>query len=120
MKTLKMRTKPLHKLEPQEVIRHTLNSWEHCFMISNGSMRQLKVKTLYSSIIPPFGYLKWHGFHGNPLCDFKDWECSFKNIHISAVSHPRTLNLVSSYFADKARLQDCQICKLSHLNIHEC
>ena len=26
-----------------------------------------------------------------------------KNIHISAASHPRTLNLVSSYFADKTR-----------------
>ena len=44
MKTLKMRTKPLHKLEPQGVIRHTLNSWEHNLLISNGSMRQLKVK----------------------------------------------------------------------------
>ena len=83
-------------------------------------LRQLKVKTLYSSIIHPFGYLKWHGFHGNPLYDFKDWECSFKNIHISAVSHHRILNLVLNYFADKARLQDCRICKLSHLNIHEC
>ena len=78
MKTLKMRTKPLHKLEHQGVIRSTLNSWEHSLLISNGSIRQLKVKTLYSSIIHPFGYLKWHGFHGNPSCDYKDWECSFK------------------------------------------
>ena len=111
MKTLKMRSKPLHKLEPQEVIRRTFNSWEHSLLISNGSMRQLKVKTLFSSIIHPFGYLKWHGFHVNPLRDSKDWECSFKNIYISAASHPRTINLVSSYFADKARLQDCRICK---------
>ena len=83
-------------------------------------MRQLKVKTPYSSIIHPFGYLKWHGFHSNPLFDLKDWECSFKHIHISAVSHPRVLNLESSYFADKARLLDCPICKLPRLNIHEC
>ena len=35
-------------------------------------MRQLKVKkTLYSSIIHPFGYSKWHGFHRNPLCYIK-------------------------------------------------
>ena len=88
-------------------------------MISNGSMEHFKVKTLYSLIIHLFGYLKWHGFHGNPLCDVKDWECSFKNIHISAASHPRTITLVSSYFSDKARLQDCQICKSPHLNFHE-
>ena len=93
----------LHTLEPQGVIRLTLYSKENCLLISNGSMRQLNVKTLYSSIIYPFGYLKWHGFHGNPLCDFKDWECSFKNILISAASHHRTLNLAPSYFADKAR-----------------
>ena len=110
----------MHKLEPQGVIRRTFNSWEQSLLISNGSMRQLKVKTLYTSIKHPFGYLKWHGSHGNPLWDFKDWECSFKFIYISAASHSRTLNLVSSYFADKARLQDCQICKLSYLNIHEC
>ena len=61
-------------------------------MISNGSMRQIKVKTLYSLGIHPFVCLKWHGFHGNPLCDFKDWEYSFKNIHILAASHPRTFN----------------------------
>ena len=104
MKSLKTRIKPLHTLEPQGIIRPTLNSWEHCLLILNGSMRQLNVKkTLYSSIIHLFGYLKWHGFHGNPICDFKDWECSFKNIHISAAAHPRTLILVSSYFADKAR-----------------
>ena len=60
------------------------------------------------------------GLHDTPLCDFKDWECSFKNIHISAASHPRTLNLVSSYLTDKACLQDCWICKLPNLNIHEC
>ena len=51
-------TKPLHKLEPQGVIGPTLNSWEHSLLISNGSMRQLKVKTLYSSIIHPFGYFE--------------------------------------------------------------
>ena len=62
----------MHKLEPQEVIRPTLNSWEHCLLISNNLMRQRKVKTLYSSIIHPLGDLKWHGFHGNLLCDFKD------------------------------------------------
>ena len=78
MKTLKMGTKPLHKLEPQEVIRPTLNTWEHCLLISNGSTKQLKVKSLCSSIIHPFGYLKWYGFRGNPLCDFKDCGYSLK------------------------------------------
>ena len=50
----------------------------------------------------------------------KTGSVAVKNIHISAASHSRTLNLVSSYFSGKARLQDCWICKLSHLNIHEC
>ena len=72
-----MRTKPLHKLESQGVIR------------------LFKGKKLCFSIINPFGYFKIHGFHGNPLYDFKDWEHSYKNIHISAASHPRAHNLLS-------------------------
>ena len=71
-----MRTKPLHKLESQGVIRPTLNSSELFLLMSFGSMRHFKGKNLCSSIINPFGYFKIHGFHGNPLYDFKDWEHS--------------------------------------------
>ena len=28
---------------------------------------------MFPQIINPFGYVKLHGFHGNPLCDFKEW-----------------------------------------------
>ena len=38
--------------------------------------------------------MKFHGFHGNPLCDFKEWGYTYKNTHISTVSHPRLLNMV--------------------------
>ena len=115
-----MRTKPLHKLEPQGVIRPTLKSEELFLLMSNGSMRQFKVKRkLRSSIINPFGYFKIHGFHSNPLFDFKDCEHSFKNIHISAASHPRAHNLLSNQSAEIALFPDDQIFKLSYMNIHE-
>ena len=91
-----MRTTPLHKLESQGVIRPTLNSYEFFLLMPNGSKRQFKGKKLCSSIINPFGYLKIHGFYGNLLYDFKDWEHSYKNIHISAASLPRAHNLLSN------------------------
>ena len=42
-----MNAKPLHKLEPQGVIRprFTFNSYEHFLLMPNGSMRSLKGKT---------------------------------------------------------------------------
>ena len=44
-------------------------------MMSNALMRSLEGKILCSSIKKnSFGYVKLHGFRGNPLCDFKDWE----------------------------------------------
>ena len=43
-----------------------------------------------------FGYVELHGFHGNPLHNFKERGCTYKNTHISAAIHPRTLNLVSN------------------------
>ena len=88
-------------------------------MMSNGSMRQFKVNKLCSSIINPFRYFKIHGFHGNPLYDFKDWEHSYKNIHISAASHPRAHNLLSNLSAEIALFHDDQMFKLSNINIHE-
>ena len=91
-----MRTKSLHKLESQRVISPTLNSLELFLLMSNGSMRQFKGKKLCSSIINSFGYFKIHGFHGNPLYDFKDCDHSYKNIHITAASHPRAHNLLSN------------------------
>ena len=62
--------------------------------------------------------MKLHGFHGNP-CDFREWGCFYKNTHISAATHPRTLNLVTSLFEDIAVVLAGWICKLSYLNIHE-
>ena len=49
----------------------------------------------------------------------KYWEGTYKNIHISTATHPRTVNLVSNYSADIALLCDGWICKLFVLNIHE-
>ena len=87
--------------------------------MSNGSMRQFKVNKLCSSIINPFFYFKIHGFHGNPLCDFKDWGHSYNNIHISAASHLRAHNLLSNLSAEIALFHDDQMFKLSNINIHE-
>ena len=114
-----MRTKPLNKLESQGVIRPTLNSLELFLLVSNGSMRQFKGIQLCSSIINPFGYFKIHGFHGNPSYDLKEWEHRYKNIHISAASHPRAHNLLSYLSAEIALFHDDQIFKLSNMNIHE-
>ena len=82
-------------------------------------MRPLKGKQISSPIIKPFGYVKLHGFHGNLLCDFKEWGCFYKNSHISAATRPRTLNLVSNLAKDISVVLAGWICKLSNLNIHE-
>ena len=66
-----------------------------------------------------FCYEKLHGFHGNPVCDFKEWGCFYENTHISGATHPRTLNLVSNLFKDIAVVLAGWICKSSDLNIHE-
>ena len=87
--------------------------------MSIGSMRQFKDKKLCSSMINSFGYFKIHGSHGNPLYDFKDWEHSYKNIHISAASHPRAHNLLSNLSAEIALFHDDQISKSSYMDIHE-
>ena len=57
---------------------------------------------MFPEIINPFGYVTLHGFHGNPLYDFEEWECFYKNTHISAATHPRTVNLVSNLPKDIA------------------
>ena len=62
--------------------------------------------------------MKLHGFHGNPLCDFKDWGMYLQNAHISAATDPKILNLVSNYFEDIALFFHGRICKLSNVNIH--
>ena len=41
-----------------------------------------------------FDYMKFHCFHGNPLCDIKEWVYVQKETRISAATHPRVLNLV--------------------------
>ena len=63
--------------------------------------------------------VKLHGFHGNTLCDFKEWGVPSKKTHISAATHHITLNLISNFSLDMARLLDDKICKLSNLNIQE-
>ena len=78
-----------------------------------------KGKNYVTPIINPFGYVKVHAFHGNPLCFFKEWECFYKTTHISAATHPKTLNLVSNLFKDIAVVLAGWMCKLSNLNIHE-
>ena len=86
--------------------------------MSNSSIRQFKGKNLCSSIINTFGYFKINGSHGNPLYDFKDWEHSYKTIHISAASHSRAHNLVSNLSAEIALFHVGQIFK-SNMIIHE-
>ena len=65
----------------------------------------------------PFGYVKLHGFHAKPLRNFKEWGCLYKNTHISAATHPRTLHLVSYLFKDIAVVLAGWISKLFNLNI---
>ena len=31
--------------------------------------------------------MKIHGFHGNPLCEFKEWGYTYKNTYISIATH---------------------------------
>ena len=53
-----------------------------------------KQKNIVLKKLMHFGYMKFYGLRGNPLCDFKEWGCTYKNTHISAATHPRILNLV--------------------------
>ena len=103
---LKMRTKLLHKLEPKGLFRPALDSYEYFFFMPNGSVRQFKGKNL-CSIINPISNLKCMV----SMAIHYDWESSYKNIHITAAIHPRTLNLVSNKSADIARLHDGRICR---------
>ena len=32
--------------------------------------------------------MKFYGLHGNPLCDFKEWGCTYKKNHISTAPYP--------------------------------
>ena len=63
-------------------------------------------------------FIKNHDFHGNPLYKFKDWEHSYKHIHISAASDPRAHNLLSNESAEISLFHDDQIFKLSNMNIY--
>ena len=38
--------------------------------------------------------MKFHGFHGNPFRNLKEWGHTYKNTHISAATHHIILNLV--------------------------
>ena len=112
---LKMRTKPLEKNSTTWGNRPTLNT-KHFLLISNVQIRPPKGKTI---MFPHhFGYVKLHGFHGNPFCEFIEWgwECFYKNTPISAATPHRILNLVSK---GMALLLAGRICKLSNFNIYE-
>ena len=63
-----------------------------------------------------FGNMK---LHGNPFCDFKELGCPYKNMHISAATHHRILNLVPNQFLDIAILFGGWKCKLSNIHIHD-
>ena len=56
-------------------------------------------KKILSSKIQ-FGYVKLYGFHGNPLCDFRECGCTYKNAHITAATHHRKLNFVPNKLLD--------------------
>ena len=49
----------------------------------------------------------------------QEWGCNYKNIHISAATHPRTLNLVSNQLLDLAHLHDGWLCKYFNFHIHK-
>ena len=53
----------------------------------------------------------------------KYWKHTYKNIHISTATHPRTENVVSNKSADLALLSDGWICKLLLfwilMNVHD-
>ena len=38
--------------------------------------------------------MKFNGSHGDPLRDFKEWGCPYKNTYISAATHHSLLILV--------------------------
>ena len=46
--------------------------------------------------------MKFNGFHGNPLCDFKEWGYAYNNTHISTATHLGLLNMVQKYSLDIA------------------
>ena len=60
------------------------------------------MQKILSSKINALKFLKLHGFHGNPLCDCKEWGYTYKNTHILTTGHPRLLNMVSNYSLDIA------------------
>ena len=51
-----------------------------------------------------FGYMKFHGFHGNPLCALKEWVYTYKNTHISTATHHSLLHMVPNKSMDIAVL----------------
>ena len=46
--------------------------------MSTGLMLSLDGQKLRSPIINLFWLCEMHGFQGNPLCNFKEWGCTYK------------------------------------------
>ena len=74
----------MHKFVPKEEIQPLL--------MPNGSIRPLKSIKLCSQKQINVGQVRSMNFNGNPLCDFKEWWCTYKNTHISKATPPRTPN----------------------------
>ena len=62
-------------------------------------MGPLKYKKILSTKVNALWIMKFHGFHGNLLSDFKEWVCAYKT-HIAAATHSRVLNVVPNYSLD--------------------
>ena len=80
----------------QGIIKPTSHPYDNFLLIPNCSLVPPQIKTYYSQTLTQIGYVKLHGFHGNPKYNFKEWGCTYKNTRISAATHPRILNLVSN------------------------
>ena len=47
-----------------------------------------------------FGYVDLHDFHGNLICDCKEWGYTYTYTHIPAAAYLRILNLVPNQSLD--------------------
>ena len=73
--------------------------WDHL----NAKNIVLKIRPLWLCEI---AWSPWQ-----PIMRFERMGCTYKNIHISAATHPRILNLIPNLSLDMARLFVSRICK---------
>ena len=70
------------------------------FCMPSCSMRPLECKNEHPKIKICFGCVELHDFHGNLLCDCKEWGYTYIYTHISAAVYPRILNLLPNQSRD--------------------